>query len=101
MRLQAFSLIAFLVMVGGFVLSRPLGLVSRRLGDGLSLVAHLAARLGIIVIGGWTGVRAIGHGTLAYIGLGVLLLVIAAWAVVMSAVILAALMQTFRRQRHP
>jgi len=38
-RLQAFSLIALLVIVGGIVLARPLRLVSRNLGDALSLAA--------------------------------------------------------------
>jgi hypothetical protein len=38
-RLQAFSLIALLVIVGGIVLARPLRLVSRNLGDSLSLAA--------------------------------------------------------------
>ncbi len=96
-RLQGFSLIALLVIVGGLVLGRPLRLVSRKLGEGLSLVAHLAARLAIIVIGGWSGVRAIEHGTLPYVALGVLLFVVAAGAVVISVVFLVALAQTLRR----
>jgi len=95
-RLQRFSLIALLVIIGGLVLARPLRLVSRKVGDGISLVAHSAARLAIIVIAGWSGVQAVEHGTLPYVALGVLLFLIAAEAVVMSVVFLVALVQTFR-----
>ncbi len=95
-RLYAFSVIALLVILGGIVLARPLRRVSRKLGAALSLVAHLAARLAIIAIGGWSGVRAIEHRTVPYVALGVLLFVIAAGAVVMSVVFLVALVQTFR-----
>jgi hypothetical protein len=86
------------LIVGGIVLARPLRSVSMAFGEGLSLIAHLAARLAIIVIGGWSGVRAIEHGTLGYVALGVLLFVIAAGAAAMSVVLLAALVQTFRRR---
>ena len=94
--LRTFSLIALLVIIGGFVLARPLRRRSQKVGDGLSLAAHLAARLAIVVIAGWSGVQAIQHGTLPYVALGVLLLVVAAGAVVMSVVFLVALARTFR-----
>lgn len=93
--LRAFSLIALLVILGGIGLARPLRRVSRKVGDALSLVGHLAARVAIIVIGGWSGVRAMEHGTLPYVALGVLLFVISAGAIVMSIVFLVALVQTF------
>jgi hypothetical protein len=95
-RLQAFSLIALLVIGGGLVLAWPLRRVSRKLGDALSLVAHLAARLAIIVISGWSGVQLIEHGTLPYVALGMLFFVIAAGAVVMAVAFFVALVQTFR-----
>ena len=94
--MYAFSVIALLVILGGIVLARPLRRVSRTLGDALSLVVDLAARLAIIVIAGWSGVRAIEHRTVPYVALGVLLFVIGAGAVVMSVVFFVALVQTFR-----
>jgi hypothetical protein len=95
-RLHTFSLIALLVILGGLVLSRPLRRPSRRIGEVVSLVAHLAARVAIIVICGVSGVRAIEHGTLLHVALGVLLFVLSASAVVMSAVFVVALVQTAR-----
>lgn len=99
-RLETFSLIALLVIIGGFVLARPLRRANQEIGDGLSLAAHLAARLATVVIAGLSGMRAIDHGTLPYVALGVLLLVVAAGAVVMSVVFLVALVQTFRSGAH-
>jgi hypothetical protein len=69
------------------------------MGDGLSLAAHMAAQIAIVVIAGWSGVRAFEHGTLPYVALGVLLLAIAAGGVVWSIVFLVALARTSRPTR--
>lgn len=94
--LQTFGLIALLLIIGAFMLARRLRRANQALGDGLSLAAHLAARLATVPFAGLPGVRAIGHGTLPYVSLGVLLLMIAAGAVVMSVVFLVALVQACR-----
>jgi hypothetical protein len=99
-RLQAFNVIWLLVIIGGFVLARPLRRANQEIGDGLWLAAHLAARLATVVVGGLSGIRAVDHGTLPYVALGVLLLIVAAGAVVMSVIFLVALVQTFRSGAH-
>lgn len=95
-RMHQFSLVALLVIVGGFVLAWPLGRVRRSLGDALSLVAHLVARVAVIVISGFTGVRAVSHGTLPDIALAVLLFALAAGGVFMFVVLLVGYLETFR-----
>ena len=94
--MQAFAVVALFVILGGMVLAWPLRRVSRKLGDALSLVGHLAARLAVVVLGGWTGVLAVEHGTVPYVAFGVVLFVVAAAAGVMSVLFLVALVQTFR-----
>ena len=95
-RLEAFSLIVLLVIGGGFLLAWPVRRVNRRLGDGLSLVAHLAARLATIIIAGWAAIQAIEDGTISHVAVGVLLLLVVAGAIFMSVVVLLRLAQTIR-----
>ena len=92
------GLIMLIVILGGLVLAWPLKRINEKVGQTLSYVAHLGARIAVVVIGGGAGIVALSRGSW-WIALGVLLIVIAFGAVVMSAIFVIASVQTIRGGR--